>query len=127
MRSALLMNQQAKILPLYLGCQTNKGELIGISNGSLYIQSTDKNVAKYPIAEVGISLFLHLRKLSDLSPPESTKLIEKGLNTGRPQGYSFSPGAFIFLLSLNVDLFALIEGGLAKDITTVISPGTSET
>ena len=83
------------------------------------------NSVNYPIQAVGKSVFLYIRRLSDLTLEESNILIEKGMNIGRPQGYSYSPDAFIFLLGLHVDLFALIESGLAKDILST-SPDNYE-
>ena len=56
---------------------------------------------------------LFLRKISDLNIEESAELNKRGLNIGRPRGYSFSPEAILYLLSLRIDLFNLIGNGLA--------------
>jgi hypothetical protein len=110
------MHELTKFLQLYIGCQTNKGRLIGIKNNSLFIESpAEKIIENYEIQTVGDCLFLYLRQLSDLTGEESVELINKGMNIGRPKGYSFSPEAFLFLLNLNVDLFGLINSGYAKD------------
>jgi hypothetical protein len=111
------MNRLDRCLPLYIGCETSDGQLIGVKDHSLFIQSKEQNSSKvYANKVVGVSLFLYLRKLSALTPAESVELNAKGFNIGRPKGYSFSPGAFLYLLSLHVDLFGLIEFGLAKEI-----------
>ncbi|MDP9229669.1 MAG: hypothetical protein M3O67_03230 [Bacteroidota bacterium] len=111
------MYQLNKYLQLYIGCQTNKGQLIGIKNNLLFIESTNGEIIEnYEIQTVGISLFLYLRQLSDLTDEESNELIKKGFNIGRPKGYSFSTEAFLFLLTLNVDLFGLIKSGYAKEL-----------
>jgi hypothetical protein len=57
--------------------------------------------------------------LSDLTHDESVELINKGFNIGRPKGYSFSSEAFMFLLTLNVDLFGLIQHGIATDLKLI--------
>jgi hypothetical protein len=62
---------------------------------------------------------LYLRKLSDLTHEESVELINKGFNIGRPKGYSFSPDAFLFLITLHVDLFGLIQHGIATDLKLI--------
>ena len=120
------MHERAKYLQFYLGCHTNKGQFVGFDNNALSIKSKHmSNRIQYPIQKVGEDVFLYLRRLSDLTLEESGTLIQKGMNIGRPQGYSFSPDAFIFLLDLYVDLFALIDSGLAKDIRS-ISPDKYE-
>jgi hypothetical protein len=111
------MYQLNKYLQLYIGCKTSKGQLIGIRNNSLFIESTKGDIIEnFEIQTVGISLFLYLRKLSDLTNEESNELIKKGFNIGRPKGYSFSTEAFLFLLNSSVDLFGLIGEGYAKEL-----------
>ena len=111
------MYQLNKYLHLYIGCQTNKGRLIGIKNNLLFIESTNgKIIENFDIQTVGSDLFLFLKQLSDLTNEESNILIEEGFNIGRPKGYSFSPEAFLFLLASHVDLFGLIRSGYAKEL-----------
>ena len=106
-----------KYLQFYIGCQTNKGRLIGIKNNSLFIESTNgASIEIFEIQTVGVSLFLWLRSLSNLTDEESKELINKGFNIGRPKGYSFSTEAFLFLLTLYVDLFGLINSGYAEEL-----------
>jgi hypothetical protein len=105
-----------------VGCETNKGKLIGTQDNFLFVESK-KKIEEFEIQAVGMSLFLHLRRLSDLTHEESAALIHKGFNIGRPKGYSFSPEAFLYLLTLHVDLFGLIELGFAKDLKSV--PGAT--
>jgi hypothetical protein len=111
------MHQLSKYLQLYIGCQTSKGQLIGIRNNLLFIGSENGEIIEnFEMQTVGVSLFLYLRKLSDLTNEESNELIKKGFNIGRPKGYSFSTEAFLFLLNSNVDLFGLIGVGYAKEL-----------
>jgi hypothetical protein len=110
-----------RCIAFYIGCETNKGRLIGVSNASLLIQSkNDKGaIEHYEMQDVGTGVVLHLRKLSDLTGEESVQLINEGFNIGRPKGYSFSPGAFLYLVKLHVDLFGLIQHGFAKDLKSI--------
>ena len=110
-----------RCIPFYVGCQTNKGQLIGISNESLLIQprNSQATVENYEMQAVGTAVVLYLRKLSDLTHEESVELINNGFSIGRPKGYSFSPEAFLFLLTLKVDLFGLIQRGIAKDLKLI--------
>ena len=104
-----------KYLHLYLGCNTNLGKLIGVNEKSYFIRSEDGEIIErsfYDQPEVK----LLLRKISDLNIEESAELNRKGLNIGRPRGYSFSPDAILYLLALRIDLFNLIAEGLAIDI-----------
>jgi hypothetical protein len=102
---------------LYIGCETNKGRLIGMINDSLFIQSQqEQSIAEYSKQALGKTLFLYLRKIGDISGQQSKELIEKGFSIGRPSGYSFSNEAIVYLLGLSVDLFGLINSGMAKDI-----------
>ena len=103
-------------LPLYLGCRTNKGKLVGIHETILITQSENGSILKNDSSQKGTAIKPFLKKLSNISGNESTELIRLGFNIGRPAGYSFSPNAFMFLLSLHVDLFGLIEAGLALEM-----------
>lgn len=113
------MGPHTKYLKFYLGCQTNKGQLTGITGDSLFIKVANSSTENYKLDSVGVDIFLYLRRLGSLSDQERSELITKGFNIGRPSGYSFSLNAFLFLVDLNVDLFGLIETGLAKDVHTV--------
>ena len=99
-------------LHLYVGCKTNFGELSGITDKSYFIrldggEIVEKNFDSQP------EIKLFLRKISDLNIEESAELNKRGLNIGRPRGYSFSPEAILYLLSLRIDLFNLIGNELA--------------
>ena len=99
-------------LHLYLGCDTDIGKLSGVHDQSYLIrlpggEMIERNFEDQP------SVKLLLRKISDLNINESAELNQKGLSIGRPRGYSFSPDAILFLLSLRIDLFNLINEGLA--------------
>ena len=117
-----------RCVAFYIGCETNKGRLIGISNGSLLIQSKDdeSTIENYEMQDVGTVVVLYLRKLNHLSHEESVELIKNGFNIGRPKGYSFSPEAFLFLLTLHVDLFGLIHHGFAKDLKSIDQGATGQ-
>jgi hypothetical protein len=112
------MHQLLECLHLYVGCETNKGKFIGTRNDILIIQS-GSTTEEYPINTVGKIIFLYLKQLSDLSDAQSKHLIEEGISIGRPTGYTFSNYAFLYLLSLQVDLFGLINAGFAMDIKTI--------
>ena len=101
-------------LGLFIGCQTNKGKLVGLTQNKVYIQS--KTLEDYELSGAGNSFKLLLKKLNSLSPIESKMLIEKGFSIGRPNGYSFSPEAVLYLASLGVDLFGWIESGYADEM-----------
>ena len=113
------MNQLGKCLHLYLGCNTNKGKFIGIKEDILLIQTKEDQKEEYKIENVGNTLFLYLRQLSDLTDEQSNQLIKEGFSIGRPHGYTFSNFGFLYLLSLSVDIFGLIHSGFAKDIKTL--------
>jgi hypothetical protein len=68
---------------------------------------------------LGSSVFLYLRRLNELTVEQSKELTQKGLTLGRPNGYTFSNEAFLYLLSLSVDLFGLIGSGYAKNINDI--------
>jgi len=101
---------------LYSGCHTNKGKLIGINQQIVITQSENGNITEHDITQAGFFIKPFLKRLSNLTGDESSELIKLGFSIGRPLGYSFSPNAFLFLLSLHVDLFGLIESGLAIDM-----------
>lgn len=105
-------------LPFYLGCRTTIGKLVGIHDHLVLTKSITGEIVSNDTTLDGFSIKLFLKRLRDLSEPESTQLIEKGFSIGRPKGYSFSPDAFLYLLSLHVDLFNLIDSGLAIDISS---------
>ncbi len=111
-----IMSRLDKCLPLYIGCETNKGKFTGMINDSLFIQDGEQPIIEYNKHDLGGILFLYLRKLSDIKEEQSMELIRLGFAIGRPSGYIFSNEAFLFLLGLQVDLFGLINSGLAKDI-----------
>jgi len=102
-------------LPLYLGCRTNKGKLIGINKQIVFTQSENGNIVEHDTTQT-VFIKPFLKRLNNLSIEQSAELIRMGFSIGRPFGYSFSPNAFLFLLSLHVDLFGLIESGLAVDM-----------
>jgi len=104
-----------KCIQLYIGCETNKGQLIGVIRDRLFIQEK-QSVVEYHKQVLGRSLFLYLRKIGDITEEQSQELIEKGFSIGRPSGYSFSNEAVLYLLALSVDLFGMINSGIAKDI-----------
>ena len=110
------MDRLDRCLPLYIGCETNKGQLIGIIGDRLFIKEPGKeSIVEYHKQVLGKSLFLYLQKIGDIADHQSKELIEKGFSIGRPSGYSFSNEAFLYLLSLQVDLFGMIKSGMAKD------------
>jgi len=108
------MSLEKTYFTFYLGCKTNKGQLAGICQNLLFIQSEFKEMQVFKIENLGDGLFLYLKQMKDLNSEEMNRLIEKGINIGRPKGYSFSVDALLFLLDLKVDLFGLIKAGYAK-------------
>jgi hypothetical protein len=113
------MDHPGKYLIFYLGCETNKGKFIGIRYDTLFIETQEKSIQEYNIRDVGNTLFFYLRHLNNLSDDERKQLITEGLNIGRPAGYSFTNDAFVYLLSLSIDLFGLIHAGFALDKKTL--------
>jgi hypothetical protein len=111
------MSRLYKCIPLYIGCETNKGKLVGVVKDSLFIQNGEQSIREYKATSLGQTVFLQLKKLSDITDEQSQELNKKGFNIGRPSGYTFSNEAFLFLLSMHVDLFGLIGSGLAEDVT----------
>jgi len=112
------MSNLDQYIHLYIGCETNKGKFTGMVNNSLFIQQNGEMV-EYDKGVLGKTIFLHLRKLRDITDEQSKELNKKGFNIGRPSGYTFSNDAFLFLLDLHVDLFGLINAGLAKDTGSI--------
>ena len=111
------MGRVDKCIQLYIGCETNKGQLIGVVRDRLFVQEPGKqSVVEYHKQVLGKSLFLYLRKIGDITGEQSKELIKKGFSIGRPSGYSFSNEAVLYLLGLSVDLFGMISSGIAKDI-----------
>jgi hypothetical protein len=110
------LNELGKYLRFYIGCNTSEGILLGIRKDILFIQSDQASIEEHSINEVGNILFLHLQELSDLTPEQKKQLIKEGLVIGRPYGYTFTSQAFLYLFSLSVDLFGLINAGYAKDL-----------
>jgi hypothetical protein len=111
-----MMKNPADWIQLYIGCETNKGVLVGVLKNSLFIHDERQVIVEYSKEDLGTTVFLYLRKISDLTEQQSDELISKGFVIGRPSGYSFSNEAFLYLLGLSVDLFGIINSGLAKDI-----------
>ena len=103
-----------KYLHLYLGCDTDLGKLTGIKENCYFIQNKNGQIIERTFFDEPVKLFL--RKISDLDIEESAELNRKGLNIGRPRGYSFSPEAILYLLDLRIDLFNLIAEGLAIEM-----------
>lgn len=113
------MRRLDKYIHFYIGCNTNKGKLVGVKYNCLLIQDEDKqDVQEFDIDELGSNLFLYLQKLDSLSEEESKELIKKGLALGRPNGYTFSNESFFYLITLHVDLFGLINNGYARSFKT---------
>ncbi len=105
-----------KYLPLYLGCNTNLGQLTGVNVNSYSIRKSNAEIVERAFMDEPL-VKLYLRKISDLNIEESAELNKLGLNIGRPKGYSFTPDAILYLLSLRIDLFNLIGEGLAIDFS----------
>ncbi len=119
------MRRLNKCVHFYIGSDTNMGQLIGVKNDYLLIQARDgEDIAEYEIQLLGNSLFLYLQHLNELTEAQSKELINRGIAIGRPNGYTFSNEGFLYLLSLNVDLFGLIRSGYARNINNV-SPQSS--
>ena len=112
-----------KCVHFYIGCDTNKGKLVGVKQECLLVQA-DGSITEYGTEALGRSLFLYLQQLNNLTEAQSREIIKKGIAIGRPNGYTFSNEGFFYLISLNVDLFGLIQSGYAKNLHEVSSPGT---
>ena len=113
------MNDLGNYLRFYIGCNTSQGILLGIRKDILFIQSEQASFQEYSINDVGNTLFLYLRELRDLTPEQRKQLIEEGIVIGRPYGYTFTSQAFLYLCSLSIDLFGLINAGYAKDLQQI--------
>ncbi len=100
---------------LYIGAITNKGRLVTVNLNSCITENSSGELIETFYSD-HFSVKLHLRTLKDLTEEESKELIRKGMSIGRPRGYSFSPDAFVYLLSCSVDLFGLIEHRLAVSV-----------
>ncbi|HUR10159.1 MAG TPA: hypothetical protein VM012_02250 [Flavitalea sp.] len=98
---------------LYIGCNTTFGKLVGVNSNSCFTETTSGQIVETSFREKPFPVKLISRRLRELSDEESKILIAKGISIGRPKGYSFSPEAFLFLLSCSVDLFGLLDKGLA--------------
>ncbi|MEP6951706.1 MAG: hypothetical protein ABI863_20610 [Ginsengibacter sp.] len=103
-------------LHLYLGCDTNNGKLVGINETTCFIL-LENGETKYEDLNNNNQLIKPiLRKFSDMSINESTELNKRGISIGQRKGYSFTPDAILYLLTLRIDLFNLIAEGLAIDL-----------
>jgi hypothetical protein len=112
-------SQVSRYLPFYLGCETDNGRLIGVTQQFVLTVLENGQIKE----DREFSTKLILRKLGNISDEESSELIRMGFSIGRPSGYSFSPNAFLYLLSIHVDLFGLITSGLAIDKESVSHTG----
>ncbi|HET7896224.1 MAG TPA: hypothetical protein VFL47_01095 [Flavisolibacter sp.] len=102
---------------MYIGCQTNLGQLVGVRKNVLFVQpKNEQAIAEYESQLLGSQIFLCLQRLDDLNEEQSKELIKRGVAIGRPHGYTFSNEGFLYLLSLYVDLFGLISSGYAKNL-----------
>ena len=103
-------------LHLYLGCDTNHGKLVGINGSTCFILSQNGEINQQDLNNQHQPIKPILRKFSDISINESTELNKKGISIGQRKGFSFTPDALLYLLTLRIDLFNLIEEGLAIDL-----------
>jgi hypothetical protein len=103
-------------LHLYLGCDTNNGKFVGINGSTCIILSQNGEIKHQNLNDENHSIKPILRKFGDLSIHESTELNKRGISIGQRKGYSFTPEAILYLLTLRVDLFNLIAEGLAIDL-----------
>ena len=102
-------------LHLYIGCDTNHGKLVGINGSTCFILSQNGEINLGDLNNKNHSIKPILRKFSDMSISESTELNKRGISIGQRKGYSFTPEAILYLLTLRIDLFNLIAEGLAID------------
>ena len=109
------MESIAYYLRFYLGCQTDKGKLVGLDSNAAYTESGNGAINRHDMLAADFTLKPYLKRLNKLTESQSLELINQGFSIGRPKGYSFSPEAFLYLLSLNVDLFGLIDAGMAEE------------
>ena len=104
-------------LHLYIGADTNFGMLAGVMQDTCFFLSGNGEIIEHKISgEEQVKLIL--KRINNLTPAESTELNKKGFSIGRPKGYSFAPEAILFLLGLHVDLFGLIDNGLAIEMNS---------
>lgn len=116
------MRRIEKCFHFYIGCETNIGQFVGVKKNCLLIQKSETNdISEYQTALLGSTIFLYLQHLNNLTDEQSKELIKRGIAIGRPNGYTFSNEGFLYLLSLNVDLFGLINSGYAKNINDIAS------
>lgn len=102
-------------LYLYIGAETNLGILSGIKEKYCFLLKENGAIIEHDLQQ-GEPVKLILKRINDLTVEESSELNRKGLSIGRPNGYSFTPEAILYLLSLRVDLFDLIGKGFALDV-----------
>ncbi len=100
-------------LHLYLGCNTTMGKLVGVKQNSCFTQLLTGEIIETGFTDKVFPVKPILRRMREMTEEESIELIKRGLSIGRPKGYSFSPDALSFLLSNQIDLFGLIDKGLA--------------
>jgi hypothetical protein len=79
------------------------------------MESKDGGIIRHDIHASDFSIKPCLKRLNSLTESQSQELIHHGFSIGRPKGYSFPPDAFLYLLSLRVDLFGLIDAGMAEE------------
>jgi hypothetical protein len=112
------VSQLHKYIHLYIGCNTNKGRLVGIRHEYLFIEAeSEDTVTEYHIKQLGDDLFLYLHNFNDLTEEQRKELVKRGMAIGRPSGYTFSKESFLYLICLNVDLYGLIDSGYAIGIS----------
>jgi hypothetical protein len=109
----LMMTRLEKCIHFYIGCDTNRGKLVGVRQDWLLILEGDRLI-ECNLQDLGSSLFLHLQLLNEITEDQSRELIKRGIAIGRPNGYTFSNKGFLYLISLHVDLFGLINAGYSK-------------
>jgi hypothetical protein len=91
----LFMTRLDKCVHFYIGCNTNKGKLVGVKKESLLIQAeAEESIIEYFTQVLGSSLFLYLQHLNDVTEAQSKELIKKGIAIGRLNGYTFSNEGF---------------------------------
>ena len=67
------MGHLDKWIQLYIGCETNKGQLIGIVSDRLFIREPGKQaITDYHKQVLGKSLFLYLRKIRNAGIHDAT-------------------------------------------------------
>jgi len=95
---------------MYIGCQTTSGQLVGVNEGMVYIKNEEGEIKE---TNDLANTKLILKRLDKLTPEESGEMINHGFSIGRPRGYSFSPEAFLYCISKQIDMFGLIDAGMA--------------